>query len=269
MSSGSANFVGDIPSHYDQGLGPNIFVDYADALTDLCGNLESGRVLELAAGTGIVSRKLRDRLHPDVSLVITDLNDPMLEIAKGKFPDGENVEFSVANAMELPFDDNSFDLMVCQFGVMFFPDKTESYREAARVLKPGGRYVFNVWSAMSENPFSETAHKTAEQFFPDDPPGFYKVPFHYGDPDGVRADLAAAGWTDICHETVRLNKPIVDPEKFATALVYGNPLIDEIRERGGVDPDAVVAEMLSALRSRFEATEMTMPLSATMFECRV
>lgn len=269
MSSNSASFVGDIPSHYDHGLGPNIFTDYAEKLADLCGGIERERVLELAAGTGIVSRKLRDRLHPDAVLVVTDLSAPMLEIAKGKFAADENVEFSTADAMDLPFDDDSFDLMVCQFGVMFFPDKTESYREAARVLKPGGRYLFNVWSPMSENPFSETTHKTVAKFFPDDPPGFYKIPFHYGDPEVVRADLVAAGWKDIRHETIRLAKPIVNVEKFATALVYGNPLIDEIRERGAVDPDAVVAEILSALQERFENSDYTMPLSATVFDCRL
>ncbi|WP_170571509.1 class I SAM-dependent methyltransferase [Ruegeria atlantica] len=269
MSSNSASFVGDIPSHYDQGLGPNIFTDYAEKLADLCSSIPSERVLELAAGTGIVSRRLRDRLHPDSALVVTDLNAPMLEIAKGKFSEDENVEFSTADAMELPFEDDSFDLMVCQFGVMFFPDKTESYREAARVLKPGGRYVFNVWSPMTENPFSETAHRTVAQFFPDDPPGFYKVPFHYGDPEVVRADLVAAGWKDIRHETIKLTKPIVNVEKFATALVYGNPLIDEIRERGAVEPDAVVAEILSALHKRFEISDYKMPLSATVFDCRL
>ncbi|MES0825753.1 class I SAM-dependent methyltransferase [Ruegeria sp. SCP11] len=269
MSDKSAEFVGDIPSHYDHGLGPNIFVDFADRLADLCSSQKSEHVLELAAGTGIVSRRLRDRLHPRTSLVATDLNAPMLEIAKGKFSADENVEFVTADAMDLPFEDDTFDLLVCQFGVMFFPDKTESYREAARVLKPGGRYVFNVWSEMSENPFSETAHKTVAQFFPDDPPGFYKVPFHYGDPEAVRADLASAGWKDITHETIRLKKSIKNIEKFATALVYGNPLIDEIKERGGVDPDLIVTEILSALRTRFEPSDLTMPLSATMFECRV
>lgn len=269
MSSNSASFVGDIPSHYDQGLGPNIFTDYAEKLADLCSSIPSERVLELAAGTGIVSRRLRDRLHPDAALVVTDLNAPMLEIAKNKFAADENVEFSTADAMELPFEDDSFDLMVCQFGVMFFPDKTESYREAARVLKPSGRYVFNVWSPMSENPFSETAHRTVAQFFPDDPPGFYKVPFHYGDPEVVRTDLLAAGWKDIRHETIKLTKPIVNIEKFATALVYGNPLIDEIKERGDVNPDAVVAKILSALHKRFEDSDHTMPLSATVFDCRL
>ncbi len=269
MSTNSSSFVGDIPGHYDSGLGPNIFVDYADRLSDLCGDGGVKNVIELAAGTGILSRKLRDKLPLDAQLLITDLNPPMLEVAKGKFSEGENVDFGVANAMDLPFDEDVFDLMVCQFGVMFFPDKLASYREAARVLKPGGRYVFNVWSAMSENPFSKMAHDVGAQFFPDDPPGFYKVPFHYGNPEVVRADLAAGGWSKVEHETIQLNRTIANPEAFATALVYGNPLIDEIRERGGVNPKEVASEMLSALNAAFGSSGMTMPLSATTFICRI
>lgn len=269
MSSNAASFVGDIPSHYDRGLGPNIFVDYADRLAERCHEIKPSNVIELAAGTGILSRRLRNTLSPETRLVVTDLNPPMLDVAKSKFTDADNVEFTVANAMALPFEDSEFDLMVCQFGVMFFPDKTASYREAARVLQSGGTYIFNVWSAMSENPFSQLAHEVTAKFFPDNPPGFYKVPFHYGDPEDVRADLAAAGWQDVEHETIQLNKTIDNPEAFATALVYGNPLIDEIRERGGVDPDTVVAAMLDALHLRFGSEQMKMPLSATTFVCKV
>ena len=108
-----------------------------------------------------------------------------MDVAKGKFAEREKVEFRVLNAMEIPFNNNMFDSMVCQFGVMFFPDKPASCQEAARVLRLGGRYVFNVWSAMSENPFSRMAYDVGEQFLPDDPPGFYRVPFHYGDPELV------------------------------------------------------------------------------------
>ena len=268
MSTSSSGFVGDIPSHYDGGLGPNIFHDYGDRLASLCSGDSAQTVIELAAGTGIVSRKLRDQLPSDTPLLVTDLNQPMLDVARAKFSASENVEFQVANAMELPFENEAFDLMVCQFGVMFFPDKPASYREAARVLKPGGRYLFNVWGSMSENPFSEMAHNVAARFFPDNPPGFYAVPFHYGDAQAVRADLEAGGWDDIEHETINLEKEIVDHEAFGRALVYGNPLIDEIRERGGVDPEEVVAEMQVGLRSAFGSNEMKMPLSATTFVCR-
>ncbi len=268
MNTSASAFVGEIPEHYDKGLGPNIFVDYAGRLVDECCAEAVANVIELAAGTGIVSGKLRDRLPKDASLLVTDLNGPMLEVAKKKLEEGDNLRFSVADAMDLPFEEARFDLMVCQFGVMFFPDKVASFREAARVIKPGGRYVFNVWSAMSENPFSQMAHEVARQFFPDDPPGFYKVPFHYGDPQLVKADLAEAGWGDIRYETIRLSKRIEAPETFAKALVFGNPLIDEIRSRGGVSSDDVAREMASALHRTFGPSEMTMPLSATTFVCR-
>ncbi len=268
MPSNSASFVGDIPTHYETGLGPNIFVDYADRLAERCTELAASNVVELAAGTGILSRRLRNALPSETRLVVTDLNPPMLDVAKAKFTEADNVEFAVANAMELRFENSTFDLMTCQFGVMFFPDKPASYREAARVLRSGGTYIFNVWGAMSENPFSQMAHDVSAKFFPNDPPGFYKVPFHYGDPADVRADLAAAGWQDVEHETIQLSKTIDNPEAFATALVYGNPLIDEIRERGGVNPDTVVDAMLTAIHNTFGPSQLRMPLSATTFICR-
>ncbi len=267
MAHNSAEFVGDIPEHYDIGLGPNLFADFADRLTREACNGPVTNAIELAAGTGIVSRKLRDSLHPDTQLVVTDLNTPMLEVAKGKFSEGENVEFAVANAMELAFGDDEFDLIVCQFGVMFFPDKPASFREAARILKPGGRFIFNVFSAMQKNPYALIAYGVPAQFFSGEPPGFYKVPFHYGNPDKVRQDLKLAGWKDIRHETIRLRKKIASPEGFARGLVFGNPLIDEIRNRDGVDPEVVAAAVLEAIVTTFGPTDMTMPLEATMFTC--
>ena len=267
MPNNSTAFIGDIPRHYDVGLGPNIFVDFAERLVEAACDGVATNVIELAAGTGIVSRKLRNALHPETPLLVTDLNPPMLEVAKRKFSEGENVDFAIANAMDLAFGDAEFDLMVCQFGVMFFPDKPASFREAARVLGPGGRYVFNVFSAMEKNPYSQIAYGVPARFFPDDPPGFYKVPFHYGNPDVVRKDLKAAGWQDVEHETIRLRKKIVNAEEFARGLVYGNPLIDEIRNREGVDPETVAAAVLEALNAAFGPSDMTMPLEATMFTC--
>ncbi|MDA7427831.1 class I SAM-dependent methyltransferase [Primorskyibacter aestuariivivens] len=267
MSDNAAKFTGDIPTHYDAGLGPILFSDFGDRLTATACAGKAKKVIELAAGTGIVSRKLRDSLPREASLLVTDLNAPMLEVARNKFSDGENVDFALANAMELDCEDGAFDLMVCQFGVMFFPDKPASFREAARVLKPGGRYVFNVFSAMQENPYSQIAYSIPAQFVSGEPPRFYKVPFHYGNPDAVREDLAAAGWRDITHETIRLRKKIMEPEAFARGLVYGNPLIDELRNQGGVDPETVAAAVLRALEVTFGPTDMTMPLEATIFSC--
>ncbi|MXN63796.1 methyltransferase domain-containing protein [Stappia sp. GBMRC 2046] len=265
MSEVASQFVGSIPENYDGGLGPNIFHDYGEDLARRAGTTGAASVLELAGGTGIVSRKLRDVLAPDVRLVVTDLNPPMLEVARSKFGDGERVEFMPADAMDLPFDDAAFDLIVCQFGVMFFPDKIVSYQEAARVLKPGGRYIFNVWGTNAANPFSQCAYDVGARFFPDDPPGFYLVPFSYHDLQAVRADLQAAGLTAIEHETITLRKTVTDVAGFARGIVFGNPLIEEIRQRDGVDADEFLKALIAEFDDRFGPEPFVMPLEATVF----
>ena len=265
MNEQSSRFVGGIPENYDRCLGPHIFHDYAEDLARRAAEANPAAVLELAAGTGILTRKLRDSLAPATRLVATDLNPPMLDVAKRKFSRGEKVEFKPADAMALPFGDAEFDLVVCQFGVMFFPDIQEAFREAGRVLRDSGRYLFNVWGGMSANPFSEVAQNVAAEFFPDDPPGFYKVPFGYSDQGAVMADMAAGGRQDIECETVRFTKDVADWALFAHGLVFGNPLIHEIHKRGGVEPEAVKQAILTALRARFGREPASMPLLATVY----
>lgn len=268
MSTSASAFVGSVPENYDRHLGPNIFVDYGERLASRVAQLAPKNVLELAAGTGIVSRKLRDRLPARAALTVTDLNEPMLEIAKAKFTEGEAVSFQAANALDLPFEDGAFDAIACQFGVMFFPDKPGSFREAARVLRPGGHYVLNTWGPQEANPFSAITQSLAERFFPEDPPGFYKVPFSYPGPEAVFADFQAAGWTEISHETLRIEKPIADLDGFARGIVYGNPFAEEIRARGGTDPDEMARAVADAFRERFGATDPVMPLEANMYVAR-
>lgn len=265
MSDIASQFIGGIPENYDQRLGPNIFFDYADDIARRAASAPRTKVLELAAGTGIVSRRLRDALPDSTQLHVSDLNAPMLDVAKTKFDASEPVEFGVANAMALPFDDDAFDLAICQFGIMFFPDKVASLRETRRVLSPGGQYIFNTWGTLAQNPFSRIADDVAAQFFPDNPPGFYKVPFCYPAADVVMADMEEAGFADISHEVIALQKPVVDAASFARGLVFGNPLLDEIKQRGGVDPEAVVTAIHHGLLQEFGETSPSMPLLATVF----
>jgi ubiquinone/menaquinone biosynthesis C-methylase UbiE len=138
MSTQASEFVGSIPEYYDSGLGPRIFFDYADDLANRVAKLKPRSVLELAAGTGIVTRRLRDALPDHCQLLASDLNTPMLEIAQKKFDPEESVLFETVDATKLEFNDELFDTVTCQFGVMFFPDKERSYSEVFRVLKPGG-----------------------------------------------------------------------------------------------------------------------------------
>ncbi len=265
MADHTSQFVGGIPENYDTCLGPVIFEGYASDLVTRVTKTAPSSVLELASGTGIVTRKLRDALGKETRLVATDLNPPMLDVAASKFSADENVEFQEADATALPFEENTFDAIICQFGVMFFPDKPMAFSEAARVLRSGGRYLFNVWGSMSENPFSQCAHDVVREYFPDDPPGFYKVPFGYTDSDAVLADMAAGGLTDVACETLMIEKPVSDWSSFAHGLVFGNPLNDEIQERGGVESVDVVKGIQASLQDRFGTAPSTMPLLARVY----
>jgi SAM-dependent methyltransferase len=268
MKGDAAGFIGSIPQHYDQGLGPMIFVDYATDIAQRVAASNPARVLETAAGTGIVTRRLRDVLPAGTHLTATDLNAPMLDIARAKFRSGEQIEFKPADATALPFMDSSFDAVVCQFGLMFFPDKDKSYREAYRVLAPGGRYFFNVWDSHRYNPFGRIAHEVPGRFFPTDPPQFYSAPFSCHQIDPIKESLITAGFIDIDVAVVRLQKEIPDAALFARGIVYGNPLIDQIRTRGGVDPERVFDAVMQDLRREFGADPGRMPLQAIVFSAK-
>jgi ubiquinone/menaquinone biosynthesis C-methylase UbiE len=246
MHDPAAQFSDTIPRHYDTGLGPRLFADYAADLASRVAALAPNAVLELAAGTGIVTRELRNALAASADLVASDLNEPMLVVARTKFADHDLVRFEVADAMELQFADAVFDAVTCQFGVMFFPDKLQSYREAHRVLRPGGSYVFSVWDSWANNAFAAMADGVAAEFFANDPPSFYKVPFSYHDTEAIRRSLRGAGFADVQVDTVSKQVPIGDSMEFATGLVHGNPLYKEIVVRGG-DPDDVTAAMATAI----------------------
>jgi ubiquinone/menaquinone biosynthesis C-methylase UbiE len=264
MQATDVHFTGSVPDYYDRLLGPNIFIDYARDLAKRAKAVSPKSILELAAGTGIVSREIKSVL-PDANLVVTDLNQPMLDVAAAKFQPDEGVEFREADAMALPFDDACFDLVACQFGVMFFPDKVQSFKEAQRLLKPGGHYVFNTWGEMSANPFAMVADKCARRFFPENPPGFYKAPFSYPDPEVIIADLKAAGWKDVEFEMLTLRKAVADWGDFARGLVFGNPLKAEIEARGGVDPEDVVAALKKELTDAFSGGDGCMQLQAGVY----
>lgn len=264
MSAGAAAFTGNIPEEYDRGLGPMIFADYADEMARQVAALAPKRVLETAAGTGILTRRLRDLLPAAAHLTASDLNAPMLEIARAKFERDEKVGFQPADATNLPFPDGSFDVVVCQFGVMFFPEKDRSHREVRRVLAPGGRYFLSVWDSHRHNPYGRIAHETVSAFFPADPPRFYQVPFGSHAIDPHKEALIDAGFTDIKVQIVARQKNIGDAASFARGLIHGNPMIEEIRTRGG-NPDQIVEAVVAALRREFAPSGL-MPLQAIFFD---
>jgi ubiquinone/menaquinone biosynthesis C-methylase UbiE len=268
MSDNNVSFTGSIPEHYERFLGPIIFADYAVDMADMVAAAAPGRVLETAGGTGIVTRALRDRLPPAASLVATDFNPPMLAVARAKFRAGERVEFRQADATQLPFPDASFDAVVSQFGLMFFPDKPASYREARRVLGRGGRYFFSVWDSHEYNAFGRLAHESIARFFTSEPPPFYVVPFGSHAIDPIKADVLRAGFKRLDIQVIRRDKPIPSVRDFGRGLIYGNPTIDQIRQRGVVDPERVVDALAGAFEREFGALNAAMTMQAILFEAR-
>lgn len=257
-------FSGSVPENYDRGLGPYIFDHFARVMADRCAALDPRSALETAAGTGIVTASLRDSLPQHCSLTATDLNQPMLDYAQGKIGSDKAIHFQTADGCALSFDDDSFDAMVCQFGVMFYPDRAAGFAEVLRVLKSGGTYLFSVWDSWNANPFAEIAYKVGAEFVPDDPPAFYKVPFSYCDVDEITAAAGAAGFAECVVEPVPHTRALDDPELFASGIVYGNPLINELAERG-IDPEEVLTRLAQALR---DGLGEAMPLQAIFVAVR-
>ena len=255
-TASDSHFTGSIPALYDRCLGPMLFEPYAQDLASRAALLAPRRILETAAGTGIVTAALAAAL-PEAEIVATDLNQAMLDVAAGRgLP--ARVSLRPADAQALPFPDGSFDLVVCQFGAMFFPDRVGAYREARRVLRPGGRLLFNVWDALERNPVTARLGDMVASFFPDDPPSFYRrVPFGYHDTAQIAADLRAAGFEDIAIETVTRNSQ-VDARSAAIGLCQGSPMGLEIEARGAA-PAAIARQAAEALAS---VDGKDMPMSA-------
>jgi len=262
----ATHFTGTIPDHYERSLGPVIFSGYAADLARRAADPLPARVLETAAGTGIVTRMLCDRLPGGTALTATDLNEDMLDRARTKFRPEEPVTFLAADATNLPFPAQSFDAVVCQFGLMFFPDKPRAHREARRVLRGGGRYVFNVWDSHAHNAFARVAHRTAAECSPADPPAFFQVPFSCHDVVVIRDDLRDAGFREIDVTTLPLEVPVADPADFARGLVFGTPLLEQIRGRPGIDPQDLVAALTAALSGELGLPSRPLRLQAHVIE---
>ena len=262
MSATDAAFAGSIPALYEQYLGSLLFQPYAEVMAARLDGLTQGRVLETAAGTGIVTRALAKALPRDVEIVATDLNQAMLDLASGKLQ-APNVRWQQADAQALPFDDASFDAVVCQFGVMFFPDKQAGYREALRVLKPGGRFLFNVWDSLDRNEVSRIVSEAAGKAFPNDPPRFVeRVPFGYFDPDRIRGEVQQAGFENVEIDVVEKVTTAPSAREPATGLCQGSPLRAEIEARGPDRLDEVTAQVADALAARFGAGPVENRMSA-------
>jgi SAM-dependent methyltransferase len=245
-------FIGSLPKLYQTHLVPLIFEPYATDLVNRLAARPVGRVLEIAAGTGVVTRTLASVLPEGVSIVASDLNQAMLDqaVAVGTM---RPVEWRQADAMRLPFEDGAFDAVVCQFGVMFFPEKAKAFAEAHRVLRSGGILMFNVWDRIQENEFADTVTTALESLFPADPPRFLaRTPYGYYDRPTIERDLAGGGFTASPQfTTVPERSRASSPQIPSIAYCQGTPLRNEIEARQAAGLSEATAWAAEAIARRF------------------
>lgn len=252
-----AVFAGSVPQIYEQYLVPLIFESYGDDLAERVVALRPGSVLEVAAGTGVVTRALSNRLDASVSITASDLNADMIRHAEA-VGTARPVEWREADVMRLPFPDDEFDVVVCQFSTMFFPDRRAAYAEIDRVLRPGGTFTFNVWDEIATNEFADTVTDAVGELFPDDPPLFLpRTPHGYHDGATIRADLTAAGFTEPASIDVLEHRSLArSADHPAIAYCRGTPLRNEIEHRDPTRLDEATNHATRRLTERFGATDL-------------
>ena len=246
-------FAGSIPENYDRHMVPLIFEPYAADLAQRAASLSPSAILETAAGSGIVTRALAPRLSPAARYVVTDLNRPMLDYAASQQARDSRITWRQADALTLPFDDATFDVVCCQFGAMFFPDKAQAFREVRRVLAPGGAFVFSVWDRIEDNAFADVVTQALATRFPHDPPRFLaRTPHGYHDCETIERDLAQAGFAGLPSiETLATRSRAPSPRLPAVAYCAGTPLRNEIEARAPGGVDAATQWATDALAERF------------------
>ena len=270
MTESDKVFTGSIPQIYDTFLVPLIFEAYADDIAERIAALGPRMVLETAAGTGVVTRALAPRLAADARYVVTDLNHAMLDHAANMQGMDDRIAWRQADALQMPFEDDSFDAVVCQFAVMFFPDKVAGYAETLRVLKPGGSFIFNVWDAIEANEFSQAATEAAASVFPDDPPQFLaRTPHGYHDVDLIRDELAKAGFSQVSITTLEKTSIAASAHDAAFAYCQGTTLRNEIESRDATLLDHVTERAAEAIASRFGNGTVSGKIRAHIVEAAV
>jgi len=234
MQAGDKLFAGSIPDIYDMLMVPLIFDVYARDLAARVARLAPQDILEIAAGTGALTGALVAQLSPRCMIVASDLNQPMLNRAAANPALSARVTFQQADALALPFENGKFDAVVCQFGAMFFPDRVKGYKEAHRVLRPGGHFLFNVWDEIATNDFADTVHQSLATVFLNDPPAFMaRVPHGYHDIEKIRHELKMAGFASISVDSIEHTSKAASAREVAIAFCQGTPIRNEIEARRG------------------------------------
>jgi ubiquinone/menaquinone biosynthesis C-methylase UbiE len=244
-------FAGSVPENYERYMVPLIFEPYAADMARRAAPLSPSAVLETAAGTGVVTRALAPKMSPRASYIVTDLNQPMLDYAASRQGHDSRIKWRQADALALPFENAAFDLVCCQFGAMFFPDRVSAYREAKRVLKPGGHFLFNVWDRIEENIFADDVTNALARIFPNDPPRFMaRTPHGYHDTALIRRELEEAGFSRVVIETRAELSRASSPRIPAVAYCQGTNLRNEIEARAAGKLEATTDYVTSAIADK-------------------
>lgn len=268
MSASDVDFAGSIPAIYERYLVPLLFQPYAEDMASRIRGIGHGQVLETAAGTGVVTRAMAKSLPPGVDITATDLNQAMLDLAGTQLL-APNVTWRQTDAQSLPFEDASFEAVVCQFGAMFFPDKPAAYREALRVLKPGGGFLFSVWDRIEANPLSQAVAQAVADQFPEDPPRFLeRTPFGYHNTDRILGELEQAGFEQIDIAEVEKTTEAPSSREPAIGLCQGAPLRNEIEARAPGRLDEVTSRAAEALAARFGSSTIENRMKAFVVTAR-
>ena len=262
MAGSDALFSGAVSEVYDRLMVPMIFEPYARDLVRRIDAQASYDILEHAAGTGALTRALAASLPDHARIVATDLNQPMIDLAAARQADDRRISWRRADALALPFEEERFDIVLCQFGAMFFPDKIQAYKEARRVLKPAGKYLFNVWDRIAENELADVVTQALTQLFPHDPPLFMaRTPHGYHDLARIDAELTAAGFKEILIDSVECRSVAACARDAAVAYCQGTLLRDEIAARHGSLNDATDSAA-AALSDRFGTGQISARMRA-------
>jgi len=261
MSEMNRSFAGSMPELYDRILVPVMFEPFAQDLAERLRGMTSGHILEIAAGTGVVTRALTRVLPPEVAITATDLNPAVLDWAKSHSRP-ERVRWQEADALALPFGDREFDCVLCQFGVMFFPDKQAAFREILRVLRPGGRLLFSVWGKREGSVWQVVTNVVAE-FLSRDPASLVSPP--YNDVVVVWAELAAAGFANVAVEEVTKPLHASSAREAAVSMCHGGMVRAAIEAHMPSRLYEITEAATTAIAARFGSGPIASPLSALLF----
>ncbi len=268
MDKSNVAFTGTVPEYYDKFFVPIIFEEYAQDLAERISVPEGGKVLEIASGTGVATKQVRDKLAQNIDMIATDLNQSMLDIAKAKFSDEDNIVFQTEDAGKLSFPDAVFDAIYSQFSIMFFPNKLSSLIEARRVLKPGGRYIFNIWDSFKHNHFADTVNETILRLTSEEPIKFFEIPYCYFQIDEIKRLLGEAGFGEIIISVLPKISTAKNAKNVAAGFIHGSPISFQIKDYAGLELVDAVDEVEMAITKKYGSGEIEAKMQAIVFEAK-